>query len=78
MLKIVTVYKCDACGALSDSDADEHICSGAKELGTAHNSARDEILPGDCPVCHGCGNVEVSHANMCFACAGTGKTSPVA
>lgn len=42
------------------------------------NIARDEILPGMCPICHGCGNVIVSHVNTCLKCSGTGKTSPVA
>jgi DnaJ-class molecular chaperone len=42
------------------------------------NNARDEILPGQCPACHGCGNVMVSHVNECYQCNGTGKTSPVA
>ena len=44
----------------------------------AHNNARDEILPGQCPTCHGCGYVMVSHVNECYQCGGTGKTSPVA
>ena len=45
---------------------------------TAHNNSRDEILPGQCPNCHGCGNVMVSHVNECYQCSGTGKTSPIA
>jgi DnaJ-class molecular chaperone len=48
------------------------------DLQTATNTARDEILPGQCPACYGYGNVMVSHINECSACNGTGKTSPVA
>ena len=45
---------------------------------TSTNTERAEILPGQCPACHGCGNVEVSHINECSQCHGTGKTEGVA
>lgn len=41
-------------------------------------SARVELHPPeDCPACHGCGNIEISHVNECSKCNGTGKLTAV-
>ena len=70
---------CHNCGWQGRAQDWKDIAALKKELSEqADNTARDEILPGECPACHGCGNVEISHINQCYHCRGTGKTSPVA